>query len=188
MSTRKIRQPIEGTKDLDIANAFDDITYQKGAAVIGMFENWMGARGFSRKAMGRRIYEALSLFVPRPEPDFLDALNSAGKKDIGGAFSTFLNQAGVPSVSMTLDCAKQPAVLHTKQSRSLPAGSKGSTEEVWKMPLCVRYDGSPAAECTLLTTAEQDVALRNAKSCPAGVDGNALRARWAIIWWIIGAN
>ena len=39
MSARKIRQPIE-SKD-DINNAFDNITYSKGAAVIGMFENWM---------------------------------------------------------------------------------------------------------------------------------------------------
>jgi alanyl aminopeptidase len=37
----------------------------------------------------------------------------------------------------------------------------------------VRYDGSQAAECTLLTQAQQDVPLRNAKSCPAWVDGNA---------------
>jgi len=79
----------------------------------------------------------------------------------------------VPVVSVTLDCAKTPAVLHAKQSRYLPAGSKGSADQVWQIPLCVRYDGSPAAECTLLTKAEQDVALRNAKSCPAWVDGNA---------------
>ena len=46
MSTRKIRQLIE-TKD-DISNAFDDITYSKGAAVIGMFENWMGAEAFRK--------------------------------------------------------------------------------------------------------------------------------------------
>jgi cytosol alanyl aminopeptidase len=46
VSTRKIRQPIE-TKD-DIANAFDAITYQKGAAVIGMFESWMGRRNFAK--------------------------------------------------------------------------------------------------------------------------------------------
>ena len=43
---RKIRQPIE-TKD-DISNAFDGITYQKGAAVIGMFENWMGPENFRK--------------------------------------------------------------------------------------------------------------------------------------------
>jgi alanyl aminopeptidase len=168
VSTRKIRQPIE-SKD-DIANAFDDITYQKGAAVIGMFENWMGPEEFRK---GVQSYLKRYAFRTATEPDFLDALNSASTKNIGGAFSTFLNQAGVPAVSLTLDCGKQPAVLHTKQARSLPAGSKGSTEEVWKLPLCVRYDGSAAAECTLLTAPEQDVTLRNAKSCPAWLDGNA---------------
>jgi cytosol alanyl aminopeptidase len=37
IAARRIRQPIEA-KD-DIGNAFDSITYQKGAAVIGMFES-----------------------------------------------------------------------------------------------------------------------------------------------------
>ena len=47
VSTRKIRQPIESMDD--IANAFDGITYEKGAAVIRMFETWAG-RSSSRPA------------------------------------------------------------------------------------------------------------------------------------------
>ena len=43
-STRRIRQPIEN--DSDIANAFDSISYEKGAAVIGMFESWLGEKAF----------------------------------------------------------------------------------------------------------------------------------------------
>ncbi len=43
-TARRIRQPIAGNDD--IANAFDGITYQKGAAVIGMFEGWVGEEGF----------------------------------------------------------------------------------------------------------------------------------------------
>ena len=46
ISARKIRQPIESNDD--IANAFDNITYSKGEAVIGMFENWMGEDAFRR--------------------------------------------------------------------------------------------------------------------------------------------
>ncbi len=45
-TARKIRQPIEAPGD--IANAFDGITYGKGEAVIGMFENYMGATEFQR--------------------------------------------------------------------------------------------------------------------------------------------
>ena len=138
--------------------------------MIGMFESWMGAEEFRK---GVQAYLNRYAFRTATAADFLDSLSSSSKRDIGGPFSTFLNQAGVPVVSVTLDCGKTPAVLHTRQARYLPAGSKGSTDQVWQVPLCVRYDGSPAAECTLLTKAEQDVALRNAKSCPAWVDGNA---------------
>ena len=44
VAARKIRQPIE-SKD-DISNAFDGITYQKGAGVIRMFESWVGEKKF----------------------------------------------------------------------------------------------------------------------------------------------
>ncbi len=44
VAARKIRQPIE-SKD-DISNAFDGITYQKGASVIRMFESWVGEKKF----------------------------------------------------------------------------------------------------------------------------------------------
>ncbi|MEI9971591.1 MAG: M1 family aminopeptidase [Ignavibacteriota bacterium] len=129
VSTRKIRQPIE-TKD-DIVNAFDAITYQKGAAVIGMFESWMGEEEFRK---GVQSYLNRYASAPPLPADFLDSLSSSSKRDVGGPFSTFLNQPGVPAVSVTLDCAKKPAVLHTAQSRSLPAGSKGSTKQVWTIP------------------------------------------------------
>ena len=46
-SARKVRQAIEATDD--IANAFDSITYDKGSAVMGMFERG-SARIRSRRA------------------------------------------------------------------------------------------------------------------------------------------
>ena len=46
VTTRKIRQQIEAPGD--IANAFDGITYGKGEAVIGMFENYVGPETFQR--------------------------------------------------------------------------------------------------------------------------------------------
>ncbi|PWG68131.1 hypothetical protein DF186_25745, partial [Enterococcus hirae] len=39
-TARQMRQPIESTHD--IANAFDGITYAKGASVLAMFEAWVG--------------------------------------------------------------------------------------------------------------------------------------------------
>jgi alanyl aminopeptidase len=69
VSTRKIRQPIL-TKD-DIVNAFDAITYQKGAAVIGMFESWMGEEEFRK---GVHSYLNRYAFRTATAGDFLDSL------------------------------------------------------------------------------------------------------------------
>ncbi|MGH9809618.1 MAG: M1 family metallopeptidase, partial [Terriglobia bacterium] len=46
VSARSIRQPITGNGD--IQTAFDGITYEKGAAVIGMFENFVGTDAYQK--------------------------------------------------------------------------------------------------------------------------------------------
>ena len=166
ISARKIRQPIEA-KD-DINNAFDGITYVKGAAVIGMFESYMGADDFRT---GVRNYMKQYAFKVSTAPEFLDALSSVGKKNVGQSFSTFLNQAGVPIISMSLDCKQGAPTLHLAQSRFLPLGSKGSADQVWSVPVCVRYGSgdSGQSQCTLMTQPAMDLPL---KSCPAWVQGN----------------
>jgi len=166
VTARKIRQEIENKGD--ISNAFDGITYNKGAAVIGMFENWMGPEVFRK---GVQKYLQQYAFRTTTAGEFLDALSSSSKKDITKPFSTFLDQAGVPMVKVALDCSKAP-VLHLEQSRYLPTGSKGSANQVWSIPICVRYGaGKGQSQCTLMTQASMDWPLQ-ARSCPAWIDAN----------------
>jgi alanyl aminopeptidase len=171
ISARKIRQAIESNDD--IANAFDGITYSKGEAVIGMFENWMGEDAFRR---GVQRYIRQYAWRNATEADFLDSLSSAGSQPVGRAFSTFLDQAGVPLVSVSLTCgAAGGGTLHLSQKRALPLGSPGSAPQTWQVPVCVRYGDGDAThrECTLLTEASRDWKLAEAKSCPAWVEANA---------------
>lgn len=169
VSARKIRQEIK-TKD-DISNAFDDITYNKGAAVIGMFENWMGPEEFRK---GVHNYLLQYSFKNATAPEFLDAVSSSGK-DITKPFDTFLNQAGVPLVSVKLDCDHGSPSLHLEQKRYLPLGSKGSADQIWGVPVCVRYEngGTGQQACTLLDQPAADFGLKQAKGCPAWVQANA---------------
>ncbi len=166
ISARKIRQEIV-SKD-DISNAFDGITYQKGAAVIGMFENSMGSADFQK---GVQSYVKHYAFKNATAPEFLDSLSS-GHQNVTKAFSTFLNQAGVPLVSLALDCKNGPT-LHLEQQRYLPLGSKGSEPQVWSIPVCVRYGTGTAgkSECTQMTQASLDWKLKT-QSCPAWVEAN----------------
>ena len=88
---RKIRQEIL-TND-DISNAFDDITYEKGAAVIRMFEVWAGEKQFQR---GVSTYLKHYEYKNARMGDFLDAIAQTGQPRLSAAFQTFLNQPGVP--------------------------------------------------------------------------------------------
>jgi alanyl aminopeptidase len=168
VTARRIRQPIE-SKD-DIINAFDDITYSKGAAVIGMFENWLGAETFRK---GVRAYLAKYANRNATAADFLGSLSAASGQDVTKAFSSFLDKPGAPAVSVALDCGSGAPALRLAQERSLPIGSKGSAAQAWSIPVCVRYGAAEGeTECTLMTQAKMRWALK-AGSCPAWLDANA---------------
>ena len=168
LSARKIRQEIKA-KD-DISNAFDNITYQKGAAVIRMFETWVGQEPFRR---GVHAYLEKYAFKNATAPEFLAVMSAVTGKNISDPFSTFLNQPGVPLVSVSLDCDNGSAVLHISQQRYLPLGTKGNSDQVWQIPVCAAYStgAGEQSDCTLLTQTKADWALK-AKTCPAWVDTN----------------
>jgi len=120
VTARKIRQEI--TSNDDIVNAFDGITYQKGAAVLTMFESWAGPEKFQA---GVHNYLEAHRFGNATERDFLQSIESASRPGIAAAFSTFLDQPGVPVVSVS--CASGSDKLVLSQKRLLPVGSTGST-------------------------------------------------------------
>jgi alanyl aminopeptidase len=168
VTARRIREPIE-SKD-DIINAFDDITYSKGAAVIDMFENWLGAETFRK---GVRAYLGKYANGNATAADFLRSLSASSGRDVTKAFSSFLDKPGVPAVSVALDCGSGAPALRLAQERSLPIGSHGSAVQAWGIPLCVRYGAAAGeTECTLMTQSKTRWALK-AKSCPTWLDANA---------------
>ncbi len=168
LSARKIRQEITA-KD-DISNAFDGITYQKGAAVIGMFESWMGDAAFRK---GVQAYLRKYAFRNASAPEFLAAVSAGGGKDITQAFSTFLNQAGVPLVSLELECKGSSPVVHLQQQRSLAINSKAPADQLWQIPVCVRYGSGDEGRsaCNLLQDPRSEWKLQG-KGCPAWIQGN----------------
>ncbi len=170
ISARKIRQEIK-TKD-DISNAFDGITYQKGAAVIGMFESWVGAPAFRQ---GVQAYLKKYAFKTATSAEFLASISSESGRDISQPFSSFLNQPGVPLVSVALDCKGPSPVLHLQQERSLPLQSKTVAHQLWQIPVCVRYAGGSGEPnqnaCTLVADPRSDWKLEG-KACPAWIVAN----------------
>jgi alanyl aminopeptidase len=164
VNARKIRQPIV-TND-DIRNAFDGITYGKGASVISMFELYVGAENFQK---GVRRYLGEHAHKNATAADFLAAISKEAGKDVTAPWSTFLDQPGAPRVSMELKCEKgKTPVLALAQRRHLPVGSKGDAKQTWQLPVCVRWSvgGKESRACTLLASETGELPLEGAKACP----------------------
>ncbi|MBK7865350.1 MAG: M1 family metallopeptidase, partial [Archangiaceae bacterium] len=163
-NARQVRQPIASNDD--IVNAFDGITYGKGASVISMFESWVTPQVFQR---GVKAYLEKFAFKNATAVDFLGSISAAAGRDVTGPFDTFLDKPGAPRVAMELVCPKggKPS-LKLSQRRQLPIGSKADLQKVWSFPVCVRYavKGKQQRACTLLTEATAELQLTDAKACP----------------------
>jgi alanyl aminopeptidase len=163
-SARRIREPIVSAHD--IANAFDAITYRKGAGVLAMFERYLGPEVFQAgisahlKAHAHGVADAGMLMA---------ALSKSANKDVATAMSTFLAQPGVPLIEASARCEGGKGAIDLKQSRYFPLGlapaAPPDTPPLWHVPVCVRYEsrGKPFESCTLLTEAQGSLAL---EACP----------------------
>lgn len=168
-SARAIRQPIETTHD--VHNAFDPITYSKGAGVLAMFEHWMGRDAFRR---GVRRYIETHRDGNATTEDLLDALSSVSARDVTRPFETFLVQPGVPLVEARLVCGTTERSIRLRQTRYVPLGGKAPPDGRWQIPVCVRIGTTEGTDeiCGLLQDETGSLPLPTA-TCPQWVMPNA---------------
>ena len=168
VSARSIRQPI--TSHHDIHNAFDAITYSKGAGVLAMFERWLGEATFRD---GIRLYVERHAEGSARAEDLTAALSLVSGRDVGAPFTSFLTQPGVPFLEVATRCGAEGARLELRQSRYLPLGSEGERDAVWQVPVCARFAAGGRVEerCALVERREGQLPLGAA--CPEWVMPNA---------------
>ncbi|MGZ6060648.1 MAG: M1 family metallopeptidase, partial [Myxococcaceae bacterium] len=169
VAARVVRQPVRSYND--VRNAFDAITYDKGASVLRMFEEWVGEETFRR---GVQQYLRAHADGNATAADFLRAISDSAGRDVAPAFNTFLDRPGIPRVQATLRCGSRGAVLELAQDRWLPAGSTGDRAGLWQIPICARWStrGKEQTGCTLLDTPTAELTL-DPRSCPDWVLPNA---------------
>jgi alanyl aminopeptidase len=80
--------------------------------------------------------------------------------------STFVDQPGVPVVSVDLDCSASP-VLHLAQGRYQPLGIEAQGDPRWRVPMCIRANDT---HCIVLTERTMDLPLSG--GCPTVVQAD----------------
>ena len=139
-SARQIHQPIANIDDL--ANAFDAITYDKGASVLRMFENYVGPENWQRG-----IHAYLTKFARgnATAKDFIGTIADATHRpEIVPAFMDFIDRPGVPFVRTSETCPTPSLIF--EQSVYAPFGLSAAPRS-WRIPVCV-MDGA-ARQCVI---------------------------------------
>lgn len=155
-NARRIRQPIETAHD--ITNAFDNITYEKGAAVLAMLEHFIGEEPFRR---GLHAFLVAHANGNATTDDLVQALAAAAGRELRPLVSSFLDQPGVPVVAARLRCEAGRGRVELAQSRWRSVGATVPDDATWTIPVCVRAGFGTRVEeaCTLLRERTGDLEL-----------------------------
>jgi alanyl aminopeptidase len=176
-SARAVREPVRSTSDA--AEAFDDITYEKGAAVLRMVEGWLGADTFRR---GVQRYLQDNAWKNASADDLFKALEFVSTQPVGRLAASLLDKPGVPEVSLTASCdAKRGSKLELRESEWHPlrdggdaAGAARDTPRTWTLPVCVESDAQRSKGC--FTLGAEPIVRDLGPGCPTWVYPNAGQA------------
>ncbi len=133
-STRPIEFPVHSPQDAE--GMFDVLTYQKGASVLRMLEQYLGHDGFRA---GIRLYLHTHQLGNAETTDLWDALEEATGEPVRRIMDSWIFQAGFPLVGA--EAVGDSSLRLTQRCfRFLPADDPAASAE-WSMPLLVA-DGS----------------------------------------------
>jgi alanyl aminopeptidase len=166
LSTRAMREKIVGNTSL--GQTANELTYNKGEAVLTMFEGWLGVDKFRTG-----VLEYLKAFEWKNAEgsDLWRSLGRQSGEDIDAAMSTFLDQPGVPLVTL------EPAgggKVKLSQKRFLTMGEAPGAPQRWRVPVILRYPaGAELRTLRVWLTGADTVADLGVAAMPAWVMPNA---------------
>src|SRR5579862_4577243 len=137
-NTHALQQAIADESEVD--NEFDEISYDKGAAVIRMIETWLGPDKFRD---GMRRYMAAHAYSNTTAADLWAALGAASGHDVAAVAGSFTEQPGVPLVHVSAHCAAGSTEVALSQER-FTVHYADAPKLAWRIPVRVGLAGGPA--------------------------------------------
>jgi puromycin-sensitive aminopeptidase len=152
----------------EIKEMFDGITYQKGGAVLGMLESYVGPEVFRS---GVNAYLKAHANGNATSADFWQAMAKVSGKPVDKIMPTFVMQPGVPLVTVNSSYSGGKQTLELSQQRFLlsSSGDGAKQEQVWSIPICTKAAVAGASSCYLVD--KQDARFA-ANTCAAWIFAN----------------
>ena len=164
---RPTTRAIRATADTpaQIAEMFDGITYEKGGAVIGMVENFVGEEVFRQ---GVHNYLQAHLYANATAEDFWNAQTTTSHQPVDRLMESFVTQPGVPVIVT----GNNGAALTVSQNRFiLPPQTASKPTSLWTLPLCFKTAGIP--QCSLILPPAHNVATPPGATMPIYINAGS---------------
>ncbi len=136
----------------DAEGMFDTLTYQKGASVVRMLEQYLGSERFRA---GIRLYMERHRYGNTETTDLWDAIEEASSEPVRSTMDSWIFQGGFPLVTVEAD-PEQPSTLLLSQQQFSFQPSETGQEPRWQVPVILRgRAGDEVVERRLLLDAER---------------------------------
>ena len=130
-TTHPILSPVENESQAN--DAFDNITYQKGGAILRMLEDYLGPEVFRR---GIHRYLADHSYSNTTGVDLWDALEAESGKPVGTIATGWIEQPGLPLVTVKSDCINGREIVSLEQER-FTVSYPDATPMQWEVPVAL---------------------------------------------------
>jgi puromycin-sensitive aminopeptidase len=158
-STRPIEYPVLAPKDADAM--FDVLTYEKGASVLRMVEQYIGPDTFRE---GVRLYLRTHAYGNADTKDLWIAMAAAAKHDIPQLLNQWVFGPGYPLISAEVT---GPSEITISQQRFTyaPSSSSGesgepATQQVWHVPIHMKIFQHERIETRRILLSQEQTSVR----------------------------
>src|SRR5271154_4414598 len=153
-STRPIEYTVRAASEA--GGMFDILTYEKGAAVLRMLEQYLGADEFRK---GIALYLRKHQYANAETTDLWDALEESSGQPVRKLMDSWIFQPGFPIVSVKPAPGGRGLVLSQRRFMYMPQGQ--SDNQLWHVPVMVkvRTERGVSTHKVLLNQAETTLEL-----------------------------
>jgi len=130
-STRSIEYPVRNAEDARAM--FDTLTYEKGAAVLRMLEQYLGAEDFRK---GIALYLRKHQYGNTETGDLWDALQESSREPVRRLMDSWIFQPGFPIVEVARTADGRGLRLSQRRFFYLPQSD--AKPQLWHIPVMVR--------------------------------------------------
>jgi puromycin-sensitive aminopeptidase len=151
-STRPIEFPVQRPEEA--AGMFDILTYQKGAAVLRMLEQYLGPETFRA---GISLYLRKHEYDNAETTDLWDAIEESSRQPVRTLMDSWVFQSGYPLI--TVQTEGREVVLSQQLFQYLQDGADGS--RLWHVPIFLKARTAKGlhTQTALLTDGEMRIEL-----------------------------